>query len=350
MPARQARTNETRVVAICVAVFTITGLPAVAQSNDLSELYLKLKPSVVTIKARVDGARGGSLGSGVIVDKQGRIITAAHVVHASSQIEVKFASGEIIDADVLISNPTADVALLKLKHLPADLVPARLGDSDSVKIGSQVLIIGAPFGLNHSLSVGYVSGRIDQDRVAGGELLDVIQTDAAVNQGNSGGPMFDARGAVVGIVSSIWTRGGGFDGIGFAIAINPARKMLLDNPSSWTGFDAIFLGREFAEVLNVPTGAGILVQHVLAESMAGRAGLRGGTVAAKLFDREVFLGGDIIVSIHGTSCDEPHDFARIQDELSRLKEGDQFEIKVLRNGQIVSLYGSVRHTDLTPNL
>ena len=309
--------------------------------EDLTELYTSLKPSVVTIVARGSDRGRGAIGSGVVIDLDGHIMTAAHVVHTANKIIVRFADGLIIPAEVIISNTLADLALLQLSHIPEGLVTAQLGDSDTATVGKRVVIIGAPFGLNHSLSAGYISSRIDKERLAGGEVLQLLQTDAAVNLGNSGGPMFDSDGKVIGIVSSILSKSGGFDGIGFAVAINAAKRTLLGAPSFWTGFDAVFLGPEFSAMLNVPTGGGLLVQHVAEDSMAGRAGLRAGTTVTRLFNRDYILGGDVILSIHGAVCNEPHDFTRIREDLEQLQDGDPFVIQVLRAGKRIELTGLV---------
>ncbi len=320
---------------------TSNSASAARAGKDLSDLYSKLKPSVVTIHGIDTRAGTGSVGSGVIVDKSGRIFTASHVVHSADRIVVTLANGVKLPADVVASNQGADIALLKLKSTPSNLVVAKLGDSDTAKIGSQVIVIGAPFGLAHSLSVGYISGRVNNGQVAEGELVDVIQTDAAINQGNSGGPLFDLDGNVIGIVSSILSRGGGSDGIGFAVAINPTRRILLENSMFWTGFEGVFLGPEFAASLNVAQGGGLLVQHVQSDSIADRAGLLGGSVHARLFDRDILLGGDIILSIQGASCTSPHDFSTIRAELSTLSPNETFSMVVLRNGKQVTLTGYV---------
>ena len=314
--------------------------PALAQ-DDLTELYTSLKPSVVTIMTRNADRLRGEIGSGVVVDLDGHIMTAAHVVQTADEIMVRFADGLVIPAAIVVSNTTADLALLQLSRIPKGLITATLGNSDNAIVGKRVFIIGAPFGLNHSLSAGYISGRIDKEWLAGGELLQLLQTDAAVNQGNSGGPMFNSDGKVVGIVSSILSKSGGFEGIGFAVAINVAKKTLLGGPSFWTGFDAVFLGREFSTILNVPSGGGLLVQHVAENSMAGRAGLRAGTTVARLFNRDFMLGGDVILSIHGSSCSQPHDFSRIRQDLEQLRDGEPFVIEVLRAGKRIELTGVV---------
>lgn len=324
-------------VAFILIIIASSGLA----QEDLTQLYTSLKPSVVTIMTRDNDRDRRGIGSGVVIDLDGHIMTAAHVVHTANEIMVRFADGQVIPAEIIISNTTADLALLQLSRIPAGLISAQLGDSDTALVGKRVFIIGAPFGLNHSLSAGYVSGRIDKERLAGGELLQLLQTDAAVNQGNSGGPMFDSDGKVVGIVSFILSKSGGFDGIGFAVAINAAKKTLLGGPSFWTGFDAVFLGPEFSAILNVPTGGGLLVQHIAEDSMASRAGLRAGTTATRLFNRDFMLGGDVILSIHGVACNEPHDFTRIRQDLEQLQDGDPFVIEVLRAGKRIELTGFV---------
>ena len=336
--------NKLSPLCACLVLLGISEPAAVAQ--DLSELYEDLKPSVVTLRTKNFGAPedqpGGNLGSGVIIDNEGHVMTAAHVVHTAGEIMVEMADGRSIEADIIISVPSADVALLRMTSVPSGLKPARLGDSSTASIGSEVMIIGAPFGLEHSLSVGHISGRIGQNRFAGGELMEVIQTDAAVNQGNSGGPMFNLDGEVIGIVSFILSASGGFDGIGFAVGINPAKKILLGSPSFWTGFDALFLPTDISQALNVPGNGGLLVQRVIQDSLAGRAGLRGGTIQATVQGREVLLGGDVVLSIAGTACEGPHDFTQIHEELDRLRDGDPFVIEVLRGGEVIELTGWVQ--------
>lgn len=153
--------------------------------------------------------------------------------------------------------------------------------------------------------------------------------------------MFNERGEVVGIVSRILSRSGGFEGIGFAVAINPARTILLDSSSFWTGFDAVFLGPQLAQALNIRQRGGLLVQRVVKGSMAGRAGLAGGMVPATLLGQDILLGGDVVLSIHGMSCENPHDFVRIREELDKLQDRNPFFINIVRGGKEVTLTGLV---------
>lgn len=324
-----------------------------ARAQDVSDLYRQLSPSVVTIKTVGAGSqseRSAGLGSGVIIDHDGRVITAAHVVHTASRIVVEMTDGQLIEASVVTSVPSADVALLKMAWVPDGLKPAQLGNSDSTLIGMPVFIIGSPFGLGQSLSVGHVSGRLNQGQVTNGEVIQVIQTDAAVNQGNSGGPMFNERGEVVGIVSRILSRSGGFEGISFAVAINPARAILLESSSFWTGFDAVFLGPQLAQALNIRKQGGLLVQRVVKDSMAGQAGLAGGMIPATLLGQEILLGGDVVLSIHGTTCESPHDFVRIREALDKLQDGNPFFINIVRGGKEITLTGLVDRPSLSTDI
>ena len=231
----------------------------------------------------------------------------------------------------------ADVALIKAEKIPENSVIASLGDSDKTETGAPAFVIGNPFGIEHSLSIGHISGSQTRPVIAAGQPLKVIQTDAAVNQGNSGGPLFNEHGEVIGIVSHILSKGGGFDGIGFAVAINEAKTILLEQSPLWTGFEASLISEDVATMLNVPQKSGLLVQHVRRNSWAHRAGLRGGTDLIAFRGKEVLVGGDIILEIKETVCDCTKSFAHIRDSLDSLPEGEAVKVKVLRGGKIVEL-------------
>lgn len=315
-------------------------LPATLLAEDFSDLYEKLSPSVVTIHTSSSNSEKkvtvSGLGSGVVIGPD-RIITAAHVVHTAKSIQVKFKDGYTSEAEIISSITSSDVALLRLINPPDNIVVAKTTDSSKVRIGEPVFVIGAPFGIEHTLSVGHLSGRVDRGLMAGGEEVTFLQTDSAINQGNSGGPMFNRDGKVIGIVSFILSKGGGFDGIGFAVSINGAEKSLMQASDFWAGFDGILLNTEFAAALNVPEGAGMLVQHVVTGSPAEKAGLRGGVVTATIAGTTVSLGGDVVLSIAGIICDEPHSFAEIKEQVASLPEGEGFILSVLRAGKIVNL-------------
>jgi len=208
------------------------------QAQDLSSLYQESIKSVVTIFTTEFKFAGGrispneSLGSGVIIDAKGHIMTAAHVIESANLIKIKLYNGNTYDAEIIRSIPSADIALLKIKEGVPGLNPAKINPGyTEVKTGHQVYIIGAPLGIEQSLSSGYVSGFLQRNTLANGNIAKFIQTDAAINQGNSGGPMFNMSGDIIGIVSYILTQSGGFDGIGYAVDVRTARELLLDDDS-----------------------------------------------------------------------------------------------------------------------
>lgn len=315
-------------------------------AQDLSTLFTQLDPSVVTIevveykvKDQQINASGG-LGSGVIINKEGFIITAAHVVESANEISVKLQNGVSFKADVLSSSTAADIALLKLRVVPTNLKPAKSGNSSYSKIGEQILVIGAPLGLEHSLSVGHISRKMTKNVISNGEMAGFIQTDASINHGNSGGPMFNMNGELIGIVSFILSNSGGFEGLGFAVDIDTAKKVLFDVNSFWTGFDGLFLSEGLAGIFNTPQPSGVLIQRVTPNSFADKIGLKPGVIQAEILGQKLWVGGDIILSIQGLSCNAPHDLGNIKTQIEALKAGDQVFIEVLRKGKILTLEAS----------
>ncbi|NRR93184.1 trypsin-like peptidase domain-containing protein [Winogradskyella undariae] len=327
----------------CIGYFLLLCLTTSVNAQDLSLLFEQLDASVVTIEVveyKVKNQQltsSGGLGSGVIIDQEGLILTAAHVVESANEINVKLQNGTTFPADVISSSTAADVALLKLRIVPPGLQPATLGRSNDSKIGEQILIIGAPRGLEHSLSVGHVSRKMDRNMISNGEMAGFIQTDASINQGNSGGPMFNLKGEVIGIVSFILSHSGGFEGLGFAVDIDTAKKVLFDVNNFWTGFDGVFLNEALAGVFNTPQKSGVLIQRVTPKSFADKIGLQPGLFQAEILGQNLWLGGDIILSIQGLSCNAPHDLGNIKKQLDLLSPGDQVLIEVLRKGKVIVL-------------
>lgn len=323
-----------------------------AQSQQLRELFSKTNPSVVvirTVERRVAPKAQGlvslpGLGSGVVISTDGKILTAAHVVQAADQVSVEFVDGKKVRAQVSASYPRADIAILQLDFPPAGLVPAKLGDSDSVQVGDDVFVIGAPYGLSHSLTVGHVSGKhTSKDSIAGISKVEMLQTDAAINQGNSGGPMFNMAGEVVGIVSQILSNTGGFQGVGFAVTSNVARKLLLNNRSFWTGIDGYLLTNELARIFNVPQTAGLLVMRAAENSPASDLKLIAGTIPTNIGGVELVVGGDIILEVAGIPIVEDwKTLDEMQTALGSLKTGEKYSLKVLRAGTVVELTAYVR--------
>lgn len=310
----------------------------------VGEVFGRVHTSVVTIGTRgrtgpVDAsgqvtAQGG-IGSGVLVSGEGRILTAAHVVHTADEVVVGFVDGTVLPARVIGSDPVADVAMLMLEaEPPASAVVAPLADSDAQAIGEEVFVVGAPQGLSHTLTVGHLSARREKTSpLRPHVVLEQFQTDAAINQGNSGGPMFNLRGEVIGIVSYIVSLSGGSDGLGFAVTSNVCRALLIDRPIMWSGMDSVLLTGDLARLLNLPDGAaGLLVQHVARGSAADKLGLRGGNAEVRIEDMEFLLGGDILIEAFGIGFHEDRALERIIEKLDALGHDDRIEITYLRGG------------------
>ncbi len=330
----------------------VAGSANASSNADFAALYKQHSSSVVTIFTATletgqdpsDAALG--IGSGVLIEED-QILTAAHVIDSAQAIEVLFTDGVRIQADVISSLAASDVALLKLRESHPNPQIASLADSDETPIGSEVFIIGAPFGISQTLSVGHLSGRLNRGLMAHGTPIEFLQTDTAINTGNSGGPMFNVQGEVIGIVSFILTKSGGFDGIGFATSSNTARKALLTSSGVLAGFEGIMLDAQTADLLNFPQ-PGMLVQRVNANSIMAEAGLIAGSVPSEIGGRKMLLGGDLILSVNGLLCRGPHDFSAAQPE-SGIHFDEPLVLTVYRNGETVELYAGA-DADTLPGL
>jgi serine protease Do len=277
------------------------------------------------------------LGSGVLISND-RVLTAAHLVESADKTIVEFSQGEIIRANVIGCSLSADVALLKLERSPVNSVAAKLGDSDQVAVGDEIFVIGAPYGISNTLTAGHVSARRplkDRSQVASG--IEFLQTDAAVNNGNSGSPVFNMKGEIVGIVSNIMSKSGGSEGLAFAATSNTARRFLLEQKPFWTGIEGLLVNGSLARALNLPQPAGVLVQRVAEGSIAARCGLHPGTLRATVEGEGIILGGDVILAVNGfdvnpeASCDE------IYEQMARTKLGENLVITVFRQGRTIML-------------
>ena len=215
-----------------VALLAMTG--EVASAQQLRTLFQRASRSVVVVRTVETTLAPGSamglvsargLGSGTIISSNGSVLTAAHVVQAADRANVELQDGRLFPARVVASSPLG-VALLKMESPPPDLVPAPVGNSDSLMTGDEVVLIGAPYGLGYSLDVGHVSGRLMPRQTVSSVPLEFIQTDARVSQGHLGGPMFNPRGEVVGVVGWMFTESDGSEGLGFAVSANVAKRLL----------------------------------------------------------------------------------------------------------------------------
>lgn len=339
-----------KICLLLLAVLSALCWPSSAGAQQLRDVVRVVDPSVVVIKTVEKNVlplpqsmfvSSPGLGSGVLIT-DGRILTAAHVVQAADKIEVEFVDGQVVPAKVIASLPRADVAMLKLDWVPTNAVPARLGNSDKMQVGDDVFIIGAPYGIGHSLSVGHLSARRAANVSFGSIKLELLQTDAAINKGNSGGPMFNMAGEVVGIVSYILSQSGGFEGLGFAVTANVAQKLLINAKGFWSGIDGLILSDEWVRIFNIPQPAGFLVQRIADNSPASNIGLIGGSYRATIAGVDLLIGGDIILSVGGISVvADGSTTLKMIEYLNTVKPGDTISMKVLRAGQITELKGSV---------
>lgn len=322
-----------------------------ASAQQIRELFQRVGKSVVVVRTvgkmlAPEPGRGfvsaRGLGSGTIIASDGSVLTAAHVVQTADQVGIELQDGRLFMARVVASSPRADVALLKMEDPPADLLPARFGNSDSTLTGDEVIVLGAPYGLSQTLSVGHVSGRLKPGETVSGVPLEFIQTDARINEGNSGGPMFNMKGEVVGVVSWI-LRSGGSDGIGFAVTANTASQLLLDTGSFWTGVEGLLLTGPMARMLNVPQPAGLLILRVAAGSPGARLGLQAGLIPVTVNDQEIILGGDIVLEIGGIPVSDSLCLQEQAEQYLRTLRAERpVTATVLRGGQVVTLTATIQ--------
>jgi len=329
--------------------------PAIAASAtpSLAQIFKRVDGSVVVVRttervlagqrSNAHEVRAPGLGSGVLISADGKVLTAAHVVQTADAVAVEFPGNVLIKATIVAADPAADVALLQVERVPAGVQPAKLGDSDTVEIGDEIFIIGAPFGMSHTLTVGHLSARRRPNATFGSmEATEVFQTDASINQGNSGGPMFNRAGEVIGVVSRIVSRSGGSDGLGFVVTSNMARRLLAE-PTVWSGLEGYLLTDEIARVFNVPVAhAGLLVQRVAHGSPAERFGLRGGDLPAVIAGEEMIVGGDIVLAVDGIALGEQRAYESIRKRMIDIRDhSGSLRLTVLRAGAIVELTGAV---------
>jgi serine protease Do len=331
-----------------LAVMGLLWLPGTGHAQNVGEVFKRVAPSVVVIRARGREVTAGSgqttfseIGSGVLISPDGKVMTAAHVVHAMDTINVEFLGGETVAATVSASEPAADLSLLQLAKVPAGARVAKLADSDAVQVGDQVIIVGAPHGLSHSLSVGWISARWPPNTVYREmPLAEFFQTDGVINTGNSGGPMFNLQGEVIGLVSHNISKSGGSEGLGFVVTANTAKQLLLEEKSFWTGVEGQLLTDQLADVLNLPPRAlGYIVKTVAKGSPADAMGIRGGTTTATIAGQQIVVGGDIILSAEGIPVGSATALTQIRQRIGSLSPGSPFKVTVLRKGQVLELTG-----------
>ena len=320
---------------------------------DPEAVYAARAPGVVTIYANL-GIDGTAQGSGFVVDRDGVILTNAHVitnaaeartnVQGAQAVYIEFADGERIGGRVVGWDLFSDVGVIRVRPADHRLEPVPLGDSAKVVVGEPVAAIGSPFGKQSSLTVGVVSatGRSIDSLAAGGfAVSNAIQTDAQINRGNSGGPLFDAGGRVIGINAQIESTSGTNEGVGFAIPIDLARRSLDQLLRAgkvryaYIGVSTQDVTPGIAQEFGLGADRGALVTRVEDGSPAALAGLHGGSRTEAFNGLDVTLGGDLIVAIGGTKVDDADDVSRLVT--TTLEPGQTVTFTVLRGKRRISI-------------
>ncbi|MGA8218835.1 MAG: trypsin-like peptidase domain-containing protein [Solirubrobacterales bacterium] len=274
-------------------------------------------------------------GSGFLIDNEGHILTNAHVVEGAQKVEVELGSGSQQQAQVVGSDPSSDIALLKVDNTDG-AHPLPLGDSSKVQVGDPVVAIGNPFALDRTVTSGIVSALQRQIQAPNGfSISDVIQTDAAINPGNSGGPLINGAGQVIGINSQIESQSGGNEGVGFAVPIKTAADVVsqLENGGqvhqAYLGISGGDITPEIARALNLPVTQGVLIERALSGGPAADAGIKGATGQATISGQTFPVGGDIITKIDGKPITGMDD---IVSAVNDHKPGDTITLTVFSGG------------------
>jgi S1-C subfamily serine protease len=324
--------------------------PQLAPTGDgmsVNEIYERAASGVVRINA-TDGSTSGSidpfggqgaLGSGFVIDKTGHIVTNYHVVRDAGEVTVSFSNRDTVKAEVVGTDASTDIAVLRVETAASALTPLRLGNSDAVRVGDPVVAIGNPFGLDRTVTAGIVSALQRLITAPNRFTIDhVIQTDAPINPGNSGGPLLNARGQVIGVNTQIETGTGtsasGNVGIGFAVPSNTVKDVVAQIlrtgrvDHAYLGISGQPLTEDVADQYNLPVQAGVLVGSVTSGSGADKAGLQGGKTEVVVAGQTYVLGGDIIVAFDGEKISS---IEELRDAVSGKQPGDKVTLVIYRD-------------------
>ena len=324
----------------------VAAAPPVTASEEqlLIDLYQRVNPSVVAIL--VEDQTGGALGTGFVIDTEGHVVTNFHVVEGAQQIEVDFPSGFKTRGQVLGTDADSDLAVIKMDTLPEQLVPVPLGDSDQVQVGQRVVAIGNPFGLSGTMTIGIVSGlgrTLESVRTTESGAFsapDIIQTDAAINRGNSGGPLLNLQGEVIGVNKALESETGFNAGIGFAVASNTVKQvvpyLIKDGKFvyPYLGIRALDeLSLSAQERLKLPQASGAYVTSVIPGGPSDQAGVQADSASETAAD---FNGdGDLIIAIDGHAV---RVFSNLLSYLvNHTRPGQEVTLTVLRGGEKVDV-------------
>ena len=313
---------------------------AVSDEQNSIEVYKAVSPGVAFISTTSyqqdmwgDVEEGRGNGSGSVIDAEGHILTNNHVVEGATKLTVSFGGDKVYPATVVGRDPDTDLAVIKIEPPASGLTVVGLGDSDKLAVGQKVLAIGNPFGLDRTLTTGVISGLQRPIRARNNRPIDAaIQTDASINPGNSGGPLLDKFGRMIGINSQILSPAGGSVGVGFAIPVNTAKRVVpqliqfgeVRRPKLGASLPSV---SDLAQRgYRLPTDHGLLVYQTVPGGSAERAGIKG--IGG---DNSI---GDIILSVDGQKTDDIDDLYRILDKKNI---GDTVNVEVLRNGKTTTL-------------
>ncbi|HXG77549.1 MAG TPA: trypsin-like peptidase domain-containing protein [Gaiellaceae bacterium] len=353
--------GETTIVRETVAA-PATGSSPPARAMSVNEIYERAAPGVVRINATRGSGTGTdpfvvptdpfglpgvpqeeALGSGFVVDKAGHIVTNYHVVQGADEVTVSFSNRDTVKAEVVGVDPSTDLAVLRVDATGSALTPLPLGDSDKVKVGDPVVAIGNPFGLDRTATAGIVSALQRLITAPNRFTIDhVIQTDAPINKGNSGGPLLNAQGEVIGVNTQIETGNvsTGNVGIGFAVPSNTVKDVVAQIvrtgrvEHAYLGIRGRPITPTLADTFKLPTDRGVLVEDVTAGSGAARAGLEEGDTEVVVAGETYVLGGDIIVSFDGKPIDSVE---ALREAISEHRPGDRVTLVVFRGKKKVTV-------------
>ena len=313
-------------------------------------IYERLNSAVVNITTEIMAINwflepvpqeGGS-GSGTIIDTRGYVITNNHVINNAHRVFINLADGSQFEGSVVGADPENDLAVLKFDPPQGmELQTILYGDSSNLKVGQKVLAIGNPFGLERTLTVGIVSGlgrpiQISRNRI----IRDMIQTDASINPGNSGGPLLDTQGRMIGINTMIYSPSGGSVGIGFAVPVNTAKRVVSEIMQygkvrrGWIDATLVQIFPGLVRHARLPVNTGLLVSRTRRNGLAERAGLRQGSEPVQYGRSVIYLGGDIITAVNGMKTNT---LADLYSALEACKPGDMVRIEIIRADRPITL-------------
>jgi S1-C subfamily serine protease len=359
----ESRTTEIRDIHVPTTTAVSNPLGPRGQET-IGEIYRDAAPGVVQITATSQVVTPADpyfnpfgpsvqtekvLGSGFVMDKSGHIVTNYHVIAGAKSVQVSFSNNESMRATIVGSDPTTDLAVVRVHATPRALTPLGLGDSDAVQVGDQVVAIGNPFGLARTVTAGIVSALQRQITSPNQYTIDhVIQTDAAINHGNSGGPLLDMHSQVVGVNAQIDTGNTGRQGnvgIGFAIPSNTVKSVVSQILKTGHAEHALLgvepqpINQALRQILHLPAANGMLVAAVEPGSGAARAGLEGGNTHVTVAGETYVVGGDVIVRIDGEAVSS---LDGLRDIVSAKKPGDEVKVTIYRSTGSVWKHMTVR--------